>query len=72
MGIPQDPRRAGRPGVNLAVPTVGQIIRTNGTGPRRGGPGRPGHCSCAPRPGAILVCDFFSVDLPGGTRAPMS
>ena len=39
-----------------------------GSIPRRG-PGQPGRCSCAPQAGAILACDFFSVNLLDGTQA---
>ena len=37
--------------------------------PRRGGPVRPGRCSCARQAEAILACDFFTADLLDGTQA---
>jgi putative transposase len=69
MGIPQDPRRVGRPGVNIAASTVWEILRTNGIDPaaRRTGPTWSQFLRSQAE--AILACDFFSVDLLDGTQA---
>jgi hypothetical protein len=57
------------PGVNVAAPTVREILRTNGIdpAPRRTGPA----WSQFPRSqaGAIVACDLFTVDLLDGTQA---
>jgi putative transposase len=57
------------PGASVAAPAVWEILNANGTGPapRRTGPA----WSQFPhsQAGAILACDFFSADLPDGTRA---
>jgi putative transposase len=37
-------------GVNIAASTVWEILKASGINPAEGGPGRPGHNSCAPRP----------------------
>ena len=37
-------------GVKVAASTVWEILRASGITPAGGGPGRPGHNSCAPRP----------------------
>ncbi len=55
--------------MRVSASTVWEILKTNGTGPapRRTGPtGSPFLRSKAE---AILSCDFFTVDLLGGTRA---
>jgi len=69
LGIPQDPRRAGRPGSHLAASTIWEILRTNGIdpAPRRTGPTWSQFLHSQAE--AILACDFFSVDLLDGTRA---
>jgi putative transposase len=56
-------------GVNVAASTVWEILRTNGIGPapRRTGPAWSQFLRSQAE--AILACDCFSVDLPGGTRA---
>jgi putative transposase len=69
MGIPQDPRRAGRPGSKRRGADRMGILNANGTGPapRRTGPTWPQFLHSQAE--AILARDFFSVDLPDGTRA---
>jgi putative transposase len=56
-------------GVNVAASTVWEILKANGIDPaaRRTGPTWPQFLRS--QAGAILACDFFSVDLPGGTQA---
>jgi putative transposase len=56
-------------GAKIAAPAVWEILKTNGTGPapRRTGPTWPQFLRS--QADAILACDFFTVDLPGGTRA---
>jgi putative transposase len=57
------------PGVKVAAPTVWEILQANGTGraPRRTGPAWAQFLRS--QADAILASDFFTVDLPGGTRA---
>src|ERR1039458_9229692 len=56
-------------GVKVAASTVWEILKTHGTGPapRRTGPTWSQFLRSQAE--AILACDFFTVDLPGGTRA---
>jgi putative transposase len=56
-------------GVRVSASTVWEILKTNGTGPapRRTGPTWAQFLRS--QADAILACDFFTVDLPGGTRA---
>ena len=56
-------------GVKVAAPAVWEILRTNGIdpAPRRTGPTWSQFLRSQAE--AILACDFFSVDLPGGTQA---
>jgi hypothetical protein len=56
-------------GVNVAAPAVWEILKANGTGPapRRTGPAWSQFLRSQAE--TILACDFFSVDLPGGTQA---
>src|SRR5260370_329245 len=56
-------------GVKVAGSTVWEILKTNGTGPapRRTGPTWPQFLRSQAE--AILACDFFTIDLPGGTQA---
>jgi hypothetical protein len=56
-------------GVKVAASTVWQILKTNGTGPapRRTGPTWSQFLHS--QAGAILACDFFTVDLLDGTQA---
>ena len=56
-------------GVQVAASTVWEILKISGTGPapRRTGPTWPQFLRSQAE--AILACDFFSVDLPGGTHA---
>ena len=69
MGIPQIHGELAGPGVKVAASTVWEILKANGISPapRRTGPA----WAQFPRSqaGAILACDFFSVDLPDGTQA---
>jgi putative transposase len=80
LGIPPDPRRAGRPGsqgrgqlaglgAKVAASTVWGILRTNGIDPaaRRTGPTWAQFLRSQAE--AILACGFFSVDLLDGTQA---
>src|ERR1017187_5550282 len=56
-------------GVKVAASTVWEILKTNGTdpAPRRTRPAWSQFLRS--QADAILACDFFTVDLPGGTRA---
>src|ERR1035441_1964756 len=56
-------------GLRVAASTVWEILKANGTGPapRRTGPAWPQFLRSQAE--AILACDFFTVDLLGGTRA---
>jgi putative transposase len=56
-------------GVKVAAPAVWEILRTHGTGPaaRRTGPAWAQFLRSQAE--AILACDFFTADLPGGTQA---
>jgi putative transposase len=56
-------------GVKVAASTVWQILKTHGIdrAPRRTGPTWPQFLRS--QADAILACDFFTVDLPGGTQA---
>jgi hypothetical protein len=71
MGIPQDPRRAGRAGLGVKVgaPIVWEILKANGIGPapRRTRPTWSQFLRSQAE--AILACDFFSVDLHDGAQA---
>jgi hypothetical protein len=69
MGIPQDPRRAGRPGSQRRRVDVWEILKANGIdpAPRRTGPAWSQFLRSQAE--AILACDFFSVDLLDGTQA---
>jgi putative transposase len=57
------------PGVRVSAPTVWEILKTHGTGtaPRRTGPAWSQFLRS--QADAILACDFFTADPPGGTRA---
>ena len=69
MGLPQDHGELAGLGVKVAASTVWQILKTDGIdpAPRRTGPTWSQFLSSQAE--AILACDFFSVDLPGGTQA---
>ena len=69
MGIPQDPRRAGRPGSQGRGVDVWEILKANGISPapRRTGPTWSQFLRSQAE--AILACDFFSADLLDGTQA---
>jgi putative transposase len=56
-------------GAKIAAPAVWEILKTNGIGPapRRDGPTWSQFLRSQAE--AILACDFFTVGLPGGTRA---
>src|ERR1035441_7549426 len=56
-------------GAKIAAPAVWEILKTNGIGPapRRTGPTWSQFLRS--QADAILACDFFTVDLPGGTWA---
>ena len=57
-------------GVAVAASTVWEILKASGVDPaplRRTGPTWPQFLSS--QAGAILACDFFTADLPGGTQA---
>jgi hypothetical protein len=69
MGVPQDPRGAGRPGshgrgAGRAGDPQDQRHRP---APRRTGPAWPQFLRS--QADEILACDFFTAGLPGGTRA---
>src|ERR1039458_2490943 len=57
------------PGAKIAAPAVWEILKTSGTGPapRRTGPAWSQFLRSQAE--AILASDFFTVDLPGDTRA---
>src|ERR1019366_1561460 len=57
------------PGVTVAASTVWEILQASGTdpAPRRTRPAWSQFLRSQAE--AILACDFFTVDLPGGTRA---
>ena len=68
MGIPQDPRRAGRPESQRRGAGRMGDPQANGTGPApRTGPAWSQFLRSQAE--AILACDFFSAGLPGGTQA---
>src|ERR1019366_4765493 len=71
MGLPQDPRRAGRPrSEGSGVDSVGHSEEGRNrprAAPRRAGPAWSQFLRS--RAEAILACDFFTADLPGGTQA---
>ena len=57
-------------GVKVAASTVWEILKASGVDPaplRQTGPTWPQFLRS--QADAILACDFFSVDLPGGTQA---
>ena len=56
-------------GVKVGAPAIGEIRKTNGTGPapRRTGPAWPQFLRSSAE--AILACDFFVVDVLDGTQA---
>ena len=56
-------------GVKVAAPAVGEILKTNGTGPapRRTGPAWSQFLRSQAE--TILACDLFTAGLPGGTQA---
>src|ERR1035438_217733 len=56
-------------GVQVAAPAAWEILKNAGIGPapRRTGPTWPEFLRSQAE--AILACDLFSVDLPGGTQA---
>jgi hypothetical protein len=69
MGLPQDPRRTGRPGgQGRSVDRMGDL-KTNGVdpAPRRTGPTWSQFLRSQAE--AILACDFFNDDLLDGTQA---
>ena len=70
LGVPQDPRRAGRPGSQgSGVDGVGDPQDQAGIdpAPRRTGPTWPQFLRSQAE--AILACDFFTADLLDGTQA---
>jgi putative transposase len=69
MGLPQDLRGTGRPGVRVSASTVREILKKAriDPAPRRTGPTWPQFLRSQAE--AILACDFFSVDLLDGTQA---
>ena len=69
MGVPSDPRRAGRPGrEGSGVDGVGDLKNAGiNPAPRRCGP--PWSQFTRSQAEAILACDFFSADLLDGTQA---
>jgi putative transposase len=68
-GYPRIHGELAGPGVKVAAPAVWEILQASGTGPapRRTGPTWSQFLRS--QADAILACDFFTVDLPGGTQA---
>jgi putative transposase len=56
-------------GVKVAASTVWEILKTNGIGPVRRETRATWSQFLRSQAEAILACDFFTVDLPGGTQA---
>jgi transposase len=56
-------------GVKLAASTVWEILQASGTGPARRRTGPTWSQFLRSQAEAILACDFFTADLPGGTQA---
>jgi hypothetical protein len=56
-------------GVRLAASTVWEILQASGTGPARRRTGPTWSQFLRSQAEAILACDFFTADLPGGTQA---
>jgi putative transposase len=56
-------------GVKVAASTVWEILKTSGINPARRRTGPTWSQFLHSQADAILACDFFSVDLPGGTQA---
>ena len=56
-------------GVKVAASTVWEILKASGTGPGRRQTGPTWSQFLRSQAEAILACDFFTVDLPGGTQA---
>jgi transposase InsO family protein len=71
MGLPQDPRRAGRPGSedSCAGPYGRSSRPAASIPPRYDGTVRTWSQFLRSQAEAILACDFFTAGLPGGTRA---
>ncbi len=69
MGLPQNPRGAGRPGSQGRRVNRMEILKSNGIdpAPRRAEP--TWQHFLRSQADAILACDFFSVDLLDGTQA---
>jgi putative transposase len=57
------------PGVRVSASTVWEILKKAGTGPAPPRTGPTWSQFLRSQAEAILACDFFTVDLPGGTRA---
>jgi putative transposase len=55
-------------GVKVAASTVWEILRASGIGPAQGRTGPTWSQFLRSQAEAILACDFFTVDLPGGTQ----
>jgi hypothetical protein len=68
MGLPADPRRAGRLGVTVAPSTVWQILNSAGIdpAPRRDGPGWAEFLRSQAQ--GIVALDFFTADLLNGAK----
>jgi transposase len=56
-------------GVKAAASTVWEILQASGTGPARRRTGPTWSQFLRSQAEAILACDFFTADLPGGTQA---
>ena len=56
-------------GVKVAASTVGEILKTSGIGPARRRTGPTWSQFLRSQAKAILACDFFTADLPGGSQA---
>jgi putative transposase len=57
------------PGIKVAASTVREILKANGIDPGRRQTGPTWSQFLRSQAEAILACDFFTVDLPGGTQA---
>ena len=69
MGVPEDPRRAGRTGSQGRRVHRLEILKASGIGPAQGRTGPSWSQFLRSQAEAILACDFFTVGLLDGTQA---
>ena len=69
MGIPQIHGELAGLGVKVAASTVWEILKASGIDPARRRTGLAWSQFLRSQAEAILACDFFTVDLPGGAQA---